>query len=126
MLSTTDRGIVPRRFVAIVPIPEHQSNHSGREERGRAITPGPPLRSWPLGRRSGCSPAEPYPPPRLSFILVDVLPSRNHPRGTTSCRPTVSGFFQLAIALGEDDFIEPGELICRRHVTYCICKRQLL
>jgi hypothetical protein len=41
ILSTTDRGIMPRGFVAIVPIPEHWSKHSGREERGRAITPGP-------------------------------------------------------------------------------------
>ena len=85
-----------------------------------------PLRFWPLGRRSGCSPAESYPPPRLSFILMDVLPSCSHPRAPTSCRPTISGFFRLAIALGEDNFAESRELVGWRAVTCCICKRQLL
>jgi hypothetical protein len=41
ILSTTDRGIVPPAFVAIVPIPVHRPDHSGTEERGRAIAPGP-------------------------------------------------------------------------------------
>jgi hypothetical protein len=36
----------------------------------------PGLRSWPLGRRSGCSSAEPYPPPRPFFIPAAILPSR--------------------------------------------------
>lgn len=40
--------------------PEGQAN--GRPQRERREPPV--LQSWPLGRRSGCSSAEPYPPPR--------------------------------------------------------------
>ena len=105
-------------FVAIVPIPEHRSDHSGRGKRGRAITPG---------SRSGFGP----------WDVLGVLPSRvlssaqavfhSHgrtsvmqpPAGATSCHPTISGFFRLAIALGEDNFAEPRELVGWRHVTCC-------
>src|SRR3954451_15772011 len=37
-------------------------------ERQGGIVP-PPLRSWPLGRRSGRVATEPYPPPRPSSIV---------------------------------------------------------
>ena len=40
-------------FIALWPIPE-----------GRGAASCRPLRSWPLGRRSGRVPALPYPPPR--------------------------------------------------------------
>ena len=57
------RGILPRRFYALVPIPK------GWKKRGRRCgQPPPALRSRPLGRRSGCSSAEPYPPPSASSV----------------------------------------------------------
>jgi hypothetical protein len=46
--------------------PEGQQNGRPRWEYRQP----PVLRSWPLGRRSGCSSAEPYPPPRPSLIVA--------------------------------------------------------
>jgi hypothetical protein len=39
----------------------------------------PRLRSWPRGRRSGCSSAEPYPPPRPKAIVAALRLGANHP-----------------------------------------------
>ena len=39
----------------------------------------PRLRSWPLDRRSGCSSAEPYPPPRPIAIVAAPRLGANHP-----------------------------------------------
>jgi multidrug efflux pump subunit AcrA (membrane-fusion protein) len=36
--------------------------------RGDIGSEGRPMRSWPLGRRSGCFAAEPYPAPRPSQV----------------------------------------------------------
>jgi hypothetical protein len=49
-------------FVALVPIPK------GRQTRRNAGHSRRFLRSWPLGRRSGCVPAEPYPPPSPPLV----------------------------------------------------------
>src|SRR5436853_7655814 len=53
-------------------------------ERQGGIVP-PPLRSWPLGRRSGRVATEPYPPPRPSSI---VGPPRDAGNDPTEIRPT--------------------------------------
>src|SRR5437016_3911051 len=50
----------PLGFSALVPIPKG-------EKTGRHLVP--PLRSWPLGRRSGRFPPLPYPPPRSKGIV---------------------------------------------------------
>jgi hypothetical protein len=45
-------------------------------ERQGGIVP-PPLRSWPLGRRSGRVATEPYPPPRPFVIIAPPNESGN-------------------------------------------------
>src|SRR5947209_20437888 len=52
-------------------------------ERQGGIVP-PPLRSWPLGRRSGRVATAPYPPPRPSSIVV---PPRDTGNDLTEIRP---------------------------------------
>jgi len=56
-------------------------------ERQGGIVP-PPLRSWPLGRRSGRVATAPYPPPKLSSIVVPPNDSGNDPAGDFSLIPT--------------------------------------
>ena len=48
-----------------VDLPPSCQSRKGKTGRHRAA----PLRSWPLGRRSGRVATEPYPPPRPSFII---------------------------------------------------------
>ena len=60
--------LLPRRFFALVPIPELRLTNIATGARPSCDT-RPGLRSRPLGRRSGCSSAEPYPPPRPFFNL---------------------------------------------------------
>jgi hypothetical protein len=55
------RGIVPRRFIALLPIPEREEREEGR------VDPRPWLPSWPLGRRSAC------PSLRLRLSLTAVI-----------------------------------------------------
>src|SRR4051794_32460857 len=50
-----------------------------REKQGGIVPP--PLRSWPLGRRSGRVATAPYPPPKPSSIVVPRLDSGNDPAG---------------------------------------------
>ena len=69
------RGIVPRRFVASVPIPELSC--CGRRESAEPRYAQLWLRSWPLARRSGCSSAVPYPPPRSTSFVARPPSSRN-------------------------------------------------
>ena len=47
----------------------------------RAVMRPPGLRSWPLGRRSGRTSAEPYPPPKPSVIVTCEQSSGNLCRG---------------------------------------------
>ena len=86
------RGIVPRRFGAFVPIPEPRldllRSFGGARPGTRAR---PRLRSWPLDRRSGCSSAEPYPPPRPKAIVAAPRLGANHPI-------TLSGFVKPGTA----------------------------
>lgn len=49
----------PPGFIALIPIPRFL----GLSLKRSAVNDTPP-RSWTLGRRSGCFPALPYPPPR--------------------------------------------------------------
>jgi hypothetical protein len=48
----------------------------------------PRLRSWPLGRRSGCSPAVPYPPPRSTSVVARPSSSCNLSRTRSRQSPT--------------------------------------
>jgi len=52
-------------FIALVLI-----RKSIEIERGATAAPRPSLSSQPLERRSGCSPALPYPPSRLEAIIA--------------------------------------------------------
>ena len=72
ILSRISR-LLPRRFFALVPIPELGLSEIVTGARPSCDT-RPGLRSRPLGRRSGCSSAEPYPPPRPFFSLRPSCP----------------------------------------------------
>ena len=50
----------------------------GGSERSRSL---PPLRSWPLGRRSGRFPPLPYPPPRPLLRIASRWPPSDHAEG---------------------------------------------
>ena len=70
--------LLPRRFFALVPIPELCLTEIATGARPSCDT-RPGLRSRPLGRRSGCSSAEPYPPPRPFFRRQSPTPPfRSH------------------------------------------------
>jgi|GEM_PF-6926327 len=58
ILSNRSRGILPRRFFRLLPIPKAGLSYC--KEGGRSKTAR--LRTWPPERRSGCTSAEPYPP----------------------------------------------------------------
>src|SRR5690606_27545630 len=75
------------------------------------------LRSWPPGRRSGCSPAEPYPPPGPTAILARGFGSRNLPRRAALPATRFPRLLQFAVPFGEDHGGESRELVQRRHVT---------
>jgi hypothetical protein len=51
---------------------------------------------------------------RPYFILAVLSPSCNYSRGMPSGWPALSCLFQLATAIGEDDFVE---LVSKRHIT---------
>ena len=51
----------------MVPIPKRNGSHKRGDSKHKRLPP--PLRSWPLGRRSGRFPPLPYPPPRPNTIL---------------------------------------------------------
>ena len=72
------RGIVPRRFVALLPIPEPRTGPlcKGRKA-GRSNPAFAPVLA--PGRRSGCSSAVPYPPPRPVVIIGLPWLGANHP-----------------------------------------------
>ena len=108
--------LLPRRFFALVPIPELEVTEIATGARPSCDT-RPGLRSRPLGRRSGCSSAEPYPPPRPFFSLRPscLSPKLLHPRPANS--PTVSCLPQQAIALSEDPHTQTGNSVRRCYVS---------
>ena len=77
----------------------------------------PGLRSQPLDRRSGCSSAEPYPPPRSTAIVPRRGASGNLLGHLARLLSTFAGFFQLAIPFGEDHVGQAIELVGRRDVA---------
>ncbi len=85
ILSRMSR-LLPRRFFALVPIPELGLTEIGTGARPSCDT-RPGLRSRPLGRRSGCSSAEPYPPPRPFFSLRPSCLSPNLLHRATGQQP---------------------------------------
>jgi hypothetical protein len=85
ILSRISR-LLPRRFFALVPIPELGLSDIGTGARPSCDT-RPGLRSRPLGRRSGCSSAEPYPPPSPSFSLRPSCLSPNLLHRATGQQP---------------------------------------
>ena len=90
---------------------------------GQRVSPGPSNparprpRSWPLGRRSGCSSAEPYPPPRPASFVARPSSSRNLTRISSSHSTTLTCLLQLAVALGEDFLLQADQLVGRCHVA---------
>jgi hypothetical protein len=68
-----------------VDLPPWCQSRRGKTGRHRAA----PLRSWPLGRRSGRVATEPYPPPRSSFIIGLPNDSSND-SGQSRSDPVVS------------------------------------
>jgi hypothetical protein len=90
------------------------------------VVPRSRLRSWPLGRRSGCSPAEPYPPPRPSSIIVPRRCSRNLPSLPPRAATYLTSRLQLAVPFGEDLPIQSRKLVHRCHIsqramqTHCV------
>src|ERR1700722_16305293 len=54
-----------------IDLPPSCQSRKGKTGRHRAA----PLRSWPLGRRSGRVATEPYPPPR-PLVIVGALQAR--------------------------------------------------
>ena len=109
------RGIVPRRFVALVPIPERRMEPlcKGRKA-GRSNPASAPVLA--PGRRSGCSSAEPYPPPRPIVIVGRPLLGANHPLirsymlrsstfgGTSAARSRLSEATDLSCHLSQVSF----------------------
>ncbi len=77
------------------------------------------LQLHPLSRRSGCTSAEPYPPPRSKSIVVCGRSSGNllhFPRLLAGEFAALTGLLQLAVALGEDHFREAVQLVSRGEV----------
>ena len=86
----------------------------------RAVVRPPGLRSWPLGRRSGCTSAEPYPPPKPSLIVTCEQSSGNLCRGWAVLAGQLAsqaGLLQLAITFLKDHLFESLKLVGRGDVT---------
>ena len=60
----------------------------------------PRLRSWPLDRRSGCSSAKPYPPPRPIAIVGAPRLGANHPTRLSRFRLGKPGAAPRCVAAG--------------------------
>src|SRR3954465_13950998 len=76
----------------------------------------PPHRSWPLGRRSGCSSALPYPPPRPNLVVARARTSSNLPCGLPRLLPPLTCSFELAVSLVEDHLRQSVQFIGWRDV----------
>ena len=102
-----------------------------REERDRIQRIRPRLRFWPLGRRSGCSSAEPYPPPRSTRGCI-AAPSRvQATRGSftqssigpawraawRSCRRSSRASSSLRSRSAKDLGIQAVQLVGRRDIA---------
>lgn len=108
ILSNRSRGILPRRFVRIVPNPK--AVFSCWKEGGRSKTAR--LRSWPPERRSGCTSAEPYPPSGSgAFWPCDGFECNCLP-----CQSSVSpSLFRFVIAFSEDHIFTPIQ-VCQNEL----------
>ncbi len=108
----TNRGILPRRFIALAPIPKGERKEAACSGAGCRV-----LRSWPLGRRSGRTSALPYPPPRPISFVAHRWASSNLPLEMIGRQAPAAGFLQLAISLGKDHLRQTVEFIGRREVA---------
>jgi hypothetical protein len=107
--------LLPRRFFALVPVPELEVIKIGTGARPSCYT-RPRLRSRPLSQRWGCSSAEPYPPPRPYFSLKPAC-SDFHATSCTArpASPTVSHRPQSPIAYqGRRDVSDRAALAAKR------------
>src|SRR5260370_7627772 len=92
---------------------EEEQGKDGRQREGQP----PVLRSRRPERRSGCSSAEPYPPSGPTGMVARQGPSGNLLWGLARPTAALSGFFELAIAFGEDHRPEVIQAIGRCDVS---------
>ena len=113
ILSDESRHPAAKVFRMVADPEEREQGKDGRRREGQP----PVLRSRRPERRSGCSSAEPYPPSGPTGMVARQGASGNLRCGLARPTAALSGFFELAIAFGEDHRPEVIQAIGRCDVS---------